>query len=118
MRIWTSSRAPGHLVTAELQEGMTAFEWKPDPNRPYRERLRGPVVLLGLRQDDVDTSADFNWAHLHSMFVDHLLDQDGTPRDDRAWHVTAARPGDPVDRANWKAIVSAGAPRWLGRAGA
>ena len=79
MRIWTSSRAPGHLVSAELQEGMTAFEWKPDPNRPYRERLRGPVVLLGLRQDDVDTSADFNWAHLHSMFVDHLLDQDGTP---------------------------------------
>jgi hypothetical protein len=115
VRIWTTSRASGHLVTAELQEGMTAYEWKPDPNKPYRERLRGPVVLLGLRQDDVDTSANFAWAELHSMFVEHVLDENGTARDDRAWHLTAARPGDAIDRANWEAIVAAGAPRWLGK---
>lgn len=115
VRIWTSSRAPGHQVTAELQEGMTAFEWKPDPDRPYRERLRGPVVLLGLRQDDVDTSANFDWAQLHAMFVEHVLDTEGVARDDRAWHLTAARPGDAIDRANWETIVEAGAPRWLGK---
>lgn len=42
VRIWAVSRASGHLVTAELQEGMSAFEWKPDAKKPYRERL---VVL-------------------------------------------------------------------------
>lgn len=115
VRIWTSSRSPGHLVTAEVQEGMTAFEWKPDPNKPYRQRLRGPVVLLGLRQDDVATSANFDWAQLHTMFAEHILDEHGSTRDGRAWHVTAARPGDAVDRANWEAIVAAGAPRWLGK---
>jgi hypothetical protein len=115
VRIWTTSRAPGHLVTAELQEGMSAFEWKPDPNKPYRDRLRGPVVLVGLRQDDVETPADFDWDQLHSMFVQHLLDETGAARDDRAWHLTAARPGDAVDRANWEAIVAGGAPRWLGK---
>ncbi|GAB3488271.1 hypothetical protein [Flexivirga lutea] len=115
VRIWTSSRSPGHLVTAELQEGMTAFEWKPDPTKPYRQRLRGPVVLLGLRQDDIETSANFDWTQLHAMFAEHILDENGSTRDGRAWHVTAARPGDPVDRANWEAIVAAGAPRWLGK---
>lgn len=115
VRIWAPSRASGHLVTAELQEGMTAFEWKPDPNKPYRERLRGPVVLLGLRQDDVDTSANFAWAELHSVFVEHILDETGSARDDRAWHLTTARPGDAIDRSNWEAIVAAGAPRWLGK---
>ena len=115
VRIWTPSRVAGHLVTAELQEGMTAFEWKPDPTRPYCERLRGPVVLLGLRQDDVDTSTNFAWGELHRLFREHVLDDDGTARDDRAWHLTAARPGDAVDRANWEAIVAAGAPRWLGK---
>lgn len=115
VRIWTPSRAPGHVVAAELQEGMTAFEWKRDPDKPYRERLCGPVVLLGLRQDDVETSADFDWAHLHTMFKEHVLDATGFPRLNGKWQTTAARPGDPVDRANWAAIVAAGAPRWLGK---
>lgn len=115
VRIWTASRSLGHLVTAEMQEGMSAFEWRPDPGKPYRKRLRGPVVLLGLRQDDVDTSANFDWAQLHAMFAEHVLDDEGTARDGRAWHVTAARPGDAIDRANWESIVAAGAPRWLGK---
>lgn len=115
VRIWAPSRASGHLLTAELQEGMTAFEWRPDPTKPYRERLRGPVVLLGLRQDDVDTSANFAWTDLHAMFVEHILDEAGSPRDNRAWHLTAARPGHAIDRANWEVIVGAGAPRWIGK---
>lgn len=115
VRMWTPSRASGHLVTAELQEGMTAFEWKPDPNKHYRDRLRGPVVLLGLRQDDVDTSANFAWAELHSMFVERIVDEAGSATDGRAWQLTAARPRDAIDRTNWESIVAAGAPRWLGK---
>lgn len=67
-RMWTGCSAEGHFVTAEVQEGLTAYEWRPDPDRPYGERLPGPVVLLGLRHEDVTTSADFDWSLLHRMF--------------------------------------------------
>lgn len=115
VRMWTPSRATGHVVAAELQEGMTAYEWKRDPDKPYRDRLRGPVVLLGLRQDDVHTSAAFNWAHLHEMFKEHVLDAEGSAWVKGTWQTTSARPRDPVDQAHWKAIVEAGAPPWLGK---
>jgi hypothetical protein len=72
-------------------------------------------VLLGLRQDDVTTSADFDWNLLHELFAEHVLDAAGAPRDDRAWHLTAPRPHDPIDRANWQTTVEAGAPKWLGK---
>lgn len=114
-RIWVAASTPGHFITAEIQEGMTAYEWKPDRGHPYRERFKGPVVLLGLRQDFVTTSADFDWLLLHRLFAEHLLDENGTPRDDFTWQTTSARPGDSTDKANWQAIVEAGAPRWLGK---
>lgn len=49
------------------------------------------------------------------MFAALVIDETGHPRDDRAWHTTAARPSDPSDRQNWQTIVQAGAPRWLGK---
>lgn len=115
IRMWAATSKPDHFATAEIQEGMTAYEWKQDPQRPYRERLRGPVVLLGLRQDSVSTSADFDWSLLHGLFTEHILDGSGAPRADFTWQTTSARPGDPTDRANWQTIVDAGAPRWLGK---
>lgn len=113
--MWTSCSAEGHFVTAEVQEGLTAYEWRPDPDRPYRDRLPGPVVPLGLCQEGVTTSADFDWSLLHRMIAAHVIDEAGAPLDSRAWHVTAARPNNPIDRGNWQAIVDAGAPRWLGK---
>lgn len=102
VRVWGDAPSPQHLVTIELQEGLTAYEWKPNPERPYRDRLPGPVVLLGLRQEPVTTSADFDWPLLHRMFRDHLIDEQGTPRDGRAWQTTPARPTHPVDKQNWQ----------------
>jgi hypothetical protein len=114
-RMWALASAPGHRVTAELQEGMSAYEWRPDPKRPYRARFRGPVVLLGLRQDEVTTSADFDWKLLHRLYAEHVLDDHGAPQDDRLWQTTPPKPTDPIDRANWQSIVAAGAPKWLGK---
>lgn len=115
VRVWGDAPSPQHLVTIELQEGLTAYEWKPNPDRPYRDRLPGPVVLLGLRQEPVSTSADFDWKLLHRMFTDHLIDEAGRPRDGRAWQTTSARPTHPVDKQNWQDMVAAGAPAWLGK---
>jgi hypothetical protein len=33
--MWAPASALGHHVTAELQEGMSAYEWRPDPKRPH-----------------------------------------------------------------------------------
>lgn len=115
VRMWHEATSPGHLVTAEMQEGMTAYEWRHDPTRPYRERLRGPVVLIGLREDGPDTSEGFDWQLLHRMFAQHILDDTGQPADGRSWRTTSARPNDPVDKQNWLEMVKAGAPRWLGQ---
>jgi hypothetical protein len=115
VRMWADAAAEDHFVTVELQEGLTAYEWKPIAGRPYRDRLPGPVVLLGLRQDETETSANFAWALLHRLFTAHVLDPSGRPRDGRAWHITSARPTHPLDKENWLAMVDAGAPRWLGK---
>ncbi|HEY5784081.1 MAG TPA: hypothetical protein VIT65_04840 [Microlunatus sp.] len=89
---------------------MTAYEWRYDPAQPYRERLRWPVVLVGLREDGPDTSEGFDWLLLHRMFTQHVLDDTGQPRDGRYWRTTSARPNDPVDKRNWLSMVHAGAP--------
>ena len=115
VRLWSPVGTPGHFITAELQEGMTAYEWRPDPDHSYSERFKGPVVLLGIRQDFATTSANFDWPLLHRLFAEHILDGDGKPRDDFNWQTTSARPGHAIDKANWQSIVQAGAPRWLGK---
>lgn len=115
VRIWAPASTAGHFVTAEIQEGLTAYEWKPDVARPYRERLKGPVVLFGLRQEGVDTSAGFDWALLHRLFAEYVLDEPTSPVPGLHWQTTTARPSDPTDRANWQAIVAKGAPKWLGK---
>jgi hypothetical protein len=115
VHMWAPLSTPQHFVTAEVQEGMTAYEWRPDPSRPYRQRLKGPVVLLGVRQDSVTTSAGFDWSLLHRLFTEHILDDTGSPHPGFTWQMTPARPGDPTDKVNWQTIVDAGAPRWLGK---
>lgn len=109
------SATPGHTVSAELQEGLSAVQRKHDPQRPYRERVKGPEVLLGLRQWGTDTSADFNWRALHRVFAGSVLDEQGVPKDGRAWLTHPAQPRITTDRDGHELIVSEGAPRWLGK---
>lgn len=102
-------------MIAEIQEGLPAQAWRVDPARPYRDRLPGPVVLVGLSQSGVTTSADFDWDLLNRLFRDRIIDQAGVAIDDRPWQLTSANPRDMTDRTNWQAMVSAGAPRWIGK---
>lgn len=60
---------------------MTTQAWRPDPDHPYSERMVGPSVWVGLRQDDVDTSANFDWQHLIRIFRHTILDEEDEPTD-------------------------------------
>ena len=111
------TRAPvdDHWVIAEVQEGMAAQEWGPDPDSPFSARVRGPAVLVGLAQIGPVTSASFDWGLLHRLLRGRVYADNGTVLDGRPWQTSTARLRDPADRANWQRVVSAGAPHWLGK---
>lgn len=111
----TPAASPDHWALAELQEGLAAQDWRLDAARPYRSRLVGPVVLVGLSHDGESTSAGFDWLLLARLFRDRIVDGSGHIIDGRPWQTTSANPKNVTDRANWVAMVAAGAPRWLGK---
>ena len=47
-------------MQVEVQEGMTAYEWRPDAERRYRDRLKGPAPVVSLRLSDIDSSESFD----------------------------------------------------------
>lgn len=106
---------PDHWVIAEVQEGLNAQEWRPDPTRPFSARVKGPAVLVGLAQIGPLTSSSFDWTLLHRQFRDHVYGDAGVAVDGRPWHKTSASIRNAEDRANWERVVGQGAPRWLGK---
>lgn len=115
LRFWSATAVPNLRVQVEVQEGMTAYEWRHDPHRRYRDRLKGPAPVVSLRLSDVDTSEDFDWELLRRVFAENVLDANGDPLPDWPWQLTPANPRHPVDRTAWKAMVEAGGPKWLGK---
>lgn len=115
LRFWADTTVPNLRVQVEVQEGMTAYEWRHDPDRRYRDRLKGPAPVVSLRLSDVDSSEAFDWGLLRRVFAEHVLDENGDALPDWPWQLTPANPRHPVDRAAWKAMVEAGGPKWLGK---
>lgn len=115
LRLWADTEVPNLRVQVEVQEGMTAYEWRADTERCYRDRVKGPAPVVALRLSDVDTSASFDWDLLRRVFAEHVLDASGDPLPDWPWQLTPANPRHPVDRAAWSAMVAAGGPKWLGK---
>lgn len=115
LRFWAETAVRNLRVQVEVQEGMTAYEWRHDPHRRYQDRLKGPAPVVSLRLSDIDTSATFDWELLRRVFAEHVLDANGEPLPDWPWQLTPANPRHPVDRAAWKAMVEAGGPNWLGK---
>jgi hypothetical protein len=56
-RMWAPASAPGHHVTAELQEGMSAYEWRPDPKRPHDHDRVEAGLPARLREGHVEARA-------------------------------------------------------------
>jgi hypothetical protein len=110
-----ASPATRHRVIAELQEAMDPRSWRRDSSRPYRSRLTGPVILVGLSQSEVSSSAGFDWSLLHAIFKQRVVSPSGEILDGRDWQTTSAGPRNPTDRANWLTMVADGAPPWLGK---
>lgn len=115
LRFWADTAVPNLRVQVEVQEGMTAYEWRHDPDRPYLDRLKGPAPVVSLRLSDVETSEAFDWDLLRRVFAEHVLDPNGEPLPDWPWQLTPANPRHPVDRAAWSTMVEAGGPKWLGK---
>lgn len=113
LRVWKDTVVPNLRVQVEVQEGFSAYEWRPHPTRRYRDRVKGPAPLVGLRLADTDTSETFDWDLLKKVFDANVL-ADGAPSP-WPWQRTPARPSHPIDRRGWQSIVEAGSPSWLGK---
>lgn len=112
----TAAAAPGHLVACEIEEGLPVRDRGEDASRPLHDRVVGPSIWVGMRQESVPTSADFAWDHLLHIFRETVLDTDNNPVDGRHWR--RSRPGlrHQTDKANWqRSVESRGGPVWLGK---
>lgn len=117
LRMWRDSPVRKHVVTAEVQEGLPSAAWKRDPDMEFADRLRGPSVLVGLKQEPVKTSAGFDWDYLRRTFAGRVFDPSSLELiDGRAWSNNSAAPRHVTDKRGHQAMVADNkAPRWLGQ---
>jgi hypothetical protein len=106
LRLWAETPSPGYLIMTEVEEYLD--------NRKYPKwyasggvQPLGPSVKVCLYQEDVTTSAGFDWDHLHRLWPVMEQDREG-------WVRNAAQPKAAHDRAGYERIVAAGAPAFLG----
>lgn len=69
--------------------------------------MRGPSVKICLVQTGVDTSADFDWDYLLSLWPTMA-----SARSD--WVTEKPKPRSPHDKAGIERMVAAGGPKFLG----
>ena len=98
---------PGYSVLVETEETLPVRDF-PKYASSDGYQPRGPSIKVCLRQDDVTTSAGFDWNHLHHLWTTVME----PARSD--WVTNSASPRAPHDRAAWQAMVARGAPKHLG----
>lgn len=81
---------------------------------PRADRLKGPVILVGLIQSKVEDTLSFDWRLLSDLFRDHVLDSRGQPLDGRAWRMGSAKR---VKLQGWRQYIgdSDTVPNWIGQ---
>lgn len=104
-RMYLPAQKPGYWVMLETEERLPVRDF---PKYAAEDQhLVGPSVLVALLQEDVTTSAEFDWDYLLELWP--LM---AATRND--WVTAAARPRAPHDRAGHQAIIAKGAPPYLG----
>lgn len=102
-------------VAIEMDEGLPVKQWNGVEGAPPRaERLKGPTVLIGVLQREIESAHSFDWALISKLFTDHVLDNQGSPRDGRAWRKGSAQRSQLTD---WVRYVrdSDRVPNWIGQ---
>lgn len=106
---------PNLSVAIEMDEALPVRQWNcADGDPPRSERLKGPTILLGLLQREIEDTRSFDWQLLRRLFKRHVLDAKGVPLDGRAWRKGSAQRSH---LAGWRNHVGdkANVPNWLGQ---
>jgi hypothetical protein len=106
-RFYTRSQKENHWLYAEAEERLSVRNYPKLANDPDWGSVQGPSVKVCLMQKGPRTSADFDWAYLHSLWPTMQAAR-------KDWVTTSAKPKAPHDRAAWKQMVDAGGPPHLG----
>lgn len=104
--LYAQTPALGYTITVEIEENLPVRDY-PKYFTAGGRQLLGPSAKVCLCQEDVATSADFDWNYLLRLWP--VMQQ---ARDD--WVRNAARPKAAHDREGHARIVAAGARPFLG----
>lgn len=104
-RMHVDAARPGYRIMVEAEENLPVRDFPKYAGRGLAPK--GVGVKVTLLQDDVETSAGFDWDYLLSMWP--LME---AARSD--WVTNTARPKAEHDRNSWLAMVAKGGPRYLG----
>ncbi|MFI5735414.1 PD-(D/E)XK nuclease family protein [Kribbella sp. NPDC051587] len=106
-RMCLPAQKDGYWVVLEAEERLPVRDYPKYAATVPENKVQGPSVRISLLQQDVITSAQFDWDYLLAMWP--LM---AAARAD--WVTASARPRAPHDRAGHQAIIAKGAPPYLG----
>jgi hypothetical protein len=106
VQLYAQTPAPGYTITVEIEENLPVRDYPKRFTAQGRQPV-GPSAKICLCQEDVTTSANFDWNFLLRLWP--VMQQ---ARND--WVPNAARPKAAHDREGHARIVAAGAPPFLG----
>ena len=105
-RMLVDACAPGYKVLAEVEERLASRDY-PKHAGPQNRQPLGPSARVALMQEEVTTSAGFDWDYLLAVWPVMA-----TARTD--WVTYPARPRAAHDKAGHAAMVAKGGPPHLG----
>lgn len=105
-RLYAETPICGYWIMTEVEENLPVRDY-PRYFTSDGPQPRGPSAKVCLYQEGVETSAGFDWGHLHRLWP--VMEQARTD-----WVRRTARPRAAHDRAGYERIVAAGAPPFLG----
>jgi hypothetical protein len=107
-RLYAWTPKPGYTITVEIEEYLDVSDY-PKHFTAAGPQPRGPTAKVCLSQEDVETSAGFDWDYLLRLWLWPVM-----AKARGNWVRNAARPKAVHDQKGHARIVAAGAPPFLG----